>query len=95
MLNNKFLIITFEALISAPEGSPMVEIADDGPGIPLDIQPRIIEQFFTTRGTGEGPGLGLSVSSRIVIVMHKGSISFTSRPGDSRFEIRLPIENHQ
>ena len=73
----------------------MAEIADDGPGIPQDIQSRIFEQFFTTKGIGKGTGLGLSISYRIVVEMHKGDISFTSRPGDIRFEIRLPIENHQ
>jgi signal transduction histidine kinase len=81
-----------------------VEIADDGPGIPQDIQPRIFEQFFTTKGIGKGTGLGLSISYRIVVEMHKGDITFTSRisfaystsrPGDARFEIRLPPENHQ
>jgi signal transduction histidine kinase len=72
----------------------VVEIADDGPGIPQDIQSRIFEQFFTTKGIGKGTGLGLSISYRIVVEMHKGDISFTSRPGDTRFEIRLLIKNH-
>jgi signal transduction histidine kinase len=69
----------------------VVEISDDGPGIPQDIQSRIFEQFFTTKGVGKGTGLGLSISYRIVVEMHKGDISFTSKPGDTRFEIRLPI----
>jgi signal transduction histidine kinase len=72
----------------------VVEISDDGPGIPQDIQPRIFEQFFTTKGVGKGTGLGLSISYRIVVEMHKGDISFTSKPGDTRFEIHLPIKNH-
>jgi signal transduction histidine kinase len=72
----------------------VVEISDDGPGIPQDIQPRIFEQFFTTKGVGKGTGLGLSISYRIVVEMHKGDISFTSKPGDTRFEIRLPMKNH-
>jgi signal transduction histidine kinase len=72
----------------------VVEISDDGPGIPQDIQPRIFEQFFTTKGIGKGTGLGLSISYRIVVEMHKGDISFTSKPGDTRFEIRLPIKIH-
>ena len=71
----------------------VVEISDDGPGIPQDIQPRIFEQFFTTKGVGKGTGLGLSISYRIVVEMHKGDISFTSKPGDTRFEIRLPMKN--
>jgi signal transduction histidine kinase len=69
----------------------VVEIADDGPAIPQDIQSRMFEQFFTTKGVGKGTGLGLSISYRIVVEMHKGDISFTSKPGDTRFEIRLPI----
>jgi signal transduction histidine kinase len=73
----------------------VVEIADDGPGIPKDIQSRIFEQFFTTKGIGKGTGLGLSISYRIVFEMHKGDISFTSKPGDTHFEIRLPIKNQQ
>jgi signal transduction histidine kinase len=73
----------------------VVEISDDGSGIPLDIQSRIFEQFFTTKGIGKSTGLGLSISYRIIVEMHKGDISFTSEPGDTCFEIRLPIVNHQ
>ena len=73
----------------------VVEISDDGPGIPQDIQSRIFEQFFTTKGVGKGTGLGLSISYSIVVGMHKGDISFNSKPGDTRFEIRLPMKNHQ
>jgi signal transduction histidine kinase len=69
----------------------VVEISDDGPGIPQNIQSRIFEQFFTTKSVGKGTGLGLSISYRIVVEMHKGDISFISKPGDTRFEIRLPI----
>lgn len=73
----------------------VVEISDDGPGIPQDIQSHMFEQFFTTKGIGKGTGLGLSISYRIVVEMHKGDISFTSTPGETRFEIRLPMKNHQ
>ena len=73
----------------------VVEISDDGQGIPQDIQSRIFEQFFTTKGVGKGTGLGLSISYRIVVEMHKGDISFNSKPGDARFEIRLPMKNNQ
>jgi signal transduction histidine kinase len=73
----------------------VVEISDDGPGIPQDIQSRIFEQFLTTKSVGKGTGLGLSISYRIVVEMHKGDISFTSKPGDTRFEVRLPIKTHQ
>ncbi len=73
----------------------MVEIADDCPGIPQNIQSCIFEQFFTTKGVGNDTRLGLSISYRIVVEMHKGDISFNSKPGDTRFEIRLPMKNHQ
>lgn len=70
----------------------LVEIADNGPGIPPDIQPRIFEPFFTTKGVGVGTGLGLDISYRIVVGMHHGDISFFSQPGDTRFQVRLPIK---
>lgn len=69
----------------------LVEIADNGSGIPLDIQPRIFEQFFTTKSVGVGTGLGLDISYRVVVEMHHGNISFFSKPGDTRFQVRLPI----
>jgi signal transduction histidine kinase len=68
-----------------------VEIADNGPGIPSEIQPRIFEPFFTTKGVGQGTGLGLDMTYRIVVGKHNGNISFTSTPGDTRFQVRLPI----
>ena len=69
----------------------VIEIADDGPGIPQDVQSRLFEPFFTTKSLGKGTGLGLSISYRIIIEMHHGSITFSSKPGDTRFYIRLPI----
>lgn len=71
-----------------------VEIADDGAGIPPDIQPRIFEQFFTTKQVGKGTGLGLDIARRIV-VGHKGDIRFDSQPGNTRFQVRLPINLSQ
>lgn len=70
----------------------LVEIADDGVGIPQEIQPRIFEQFFTTKEVGLGTGLGLDIARRIVEGQHKGSIRFHSQPGDTRFQVRLPIK---
>jgi signal transduction histidine kinase len=72
----------------------VVEIADDGPGIPQDIQSCMFEHF-TTKDIGKGTGLGLSICYRIVVEMHKGDIIFTLMPGDTRFEIRLLIKTHQ
>lgn len=73
----------------------LVEIADNGRGIPSDIQPRIFEPFFTTKGTGEGTGLGLDISRRIVAGQHKGDIRVTSKPGDTLVAVRLPLELRQ
>jgi signal transduction histidine kinase len=68
----------------------VVEIADNGPGIPEEIQPRIFEPFFTTKKVGEGTGLGLDTVQRI-IKKHNGSIQFDSKPGETRFEIWIPL----
>jgi signal transduction histidine kinase len=68
----------------------MVEIADNGPGIPAEIQPRIFEPFFTTKGVGKGTGLGLEIAYRVVVSQHKGDIRFFSKPGDTRFQVCLP-----
>jgi signal transduction histidine kinase len=70
----------------------MVEIADSGPGIPPEIQPRIFEPFFTTKGVGKGSGLGLDISYR-VIKQHHGTIELQSRPGNTRFIVRLPLSS--
>ncbi len=69
-----------------------VEIADDGPGIPEDIQSRIFEPFFTTKAVGKGTGLGLDIAHRVIVSRHRGEIKLTSQPGATRFQIRLPIE---
>jgi signal transduction histidine kinase len=70
----------------------LVEVVDNGSqGIPKDVQSRIFEPFFTTKEPGKGTGLGLSISHRIITQTHKGDISFYSRPGETRFQIRLPI----
>jgi signal transduction histidine kinase len=68
-----------------------VEIGDTGPGIPEAIRSRIFEPFFTTKPVGEGTGLGLDISWRIVVDKHHGDLSVTSVPGDTRFLVRLPL----
>jgi len=68
----------------------VVEIADNGPGIPPDVQPHIFEPFFTTKGVGEGTGLGLDTVQRIVR-KHRGNINVNSKPGDTRFQVLLPL----
>jgi signal transduction histidine kinase len=67
-----------------------VEIADNGPGIPLEIQSRIFEPFFTTKEVSVGTGLGLEIVYRIVVGQHKGDIRCFSQPGDTCFRICLP-----
>jgi len=69
----------------------LVEIADTGPGIPPELRQRVFEPFFTTKPVGEGTGLGLDISYRIVVNGHGGDIGLTSRPGDTRFQVRLPL----
>lgn len=68
----------------------IVEIGDNGPGIPPEVQPHIFEPFFTTKGVGEGTGLGLDTVQRIVR-KHRGSIQVSSSPGDTRFQVFLPL----
>ncbi len=69
----------------------VIEIADDGPGIPEEIQMRIFEPFFTTKGVGKGTGLGLDIAYRVIVRHHKGDLQVVSRPGDTRFIARLPL----
>jgi signal transduction histidine kinase len=69
----------------------VVEIVDNGPGIPPEVQRRMFEPFFTTKGVGAGTGLGLIISNRIVGDRHGGEIEFESHPGETRFKVRLPI----
>jgi signal transduction histidine kinase len=73
----------------------LVEIGDTGPGIPADIQKRIFEPFFTTKPVGVGTGLGLDIAWRIVVNKHHGDLRVESVPGDTRFEVRLPIQPEQ
>jgi signal transduction histidine kinase len=68
----------------------LVEIADNGPGIPGEILEHIFEPFFTTKGVGNGTGLGLETVRRIVRE-HGGEIAVESVPGSTRFEVRLPL----
>lgn len=69
----------------------LVEIADDGPGIPPELQRRVFEPFVTTKDVGKGTGLGLDISYRIVVKRHHGDLRVTSSPGDTRFQVRLPL----
>lgn len=69
----------------------VVEIHDNGPGIPPDTIGRVFDPFFTTKPPGKGTGMGLDISYKIVVDKHRGDIRVFSRPGDTTFEVRLPI----
>ena len=73
-------------------GCLKVEITDDGSGIPREIQGRVFEPFFTTKPVGEGTGLGLDIARRIVTRRHGGDMRVDSKPGETRFSVRLPVQ---
>ncbi len=68
----------------------MVEITDNGPGIPKEIQSRIFEPFFTTKAPGHGTGLGLHISHDIIANRHHGQLLVESEPGKTKFKVILP-----
>lgn len=68
----------------------IVEITDNGPGIPEEIQSRILEPFFTTKAPGQGTGLGLHISHDIVANRHHGQLLVESKPGETKFKVILP-----
>jgi signal transduction histidine kinase len=69
----------------------VVEVADNGPGIPAEVQEKIFDPFFTTKEPGEGTGLGLNISHGIIVEKHAGMITVNSKPGATRFTVKLPI----
>lgn len=69
----------------------VVEIEDDGPGIPEEIRGKIFDPFFTTKGPGEGTGLGLNISRNLVVQKHGGEMTVSSESGRTCFTVRLPI----
>ncbi|MCX5252369.1 ATP-binding protein [Streptomyces sp. NBC_00201] len=69
----------------------LVEFRDTGPGVPKDIRDRIFDPFFTTKPVGEGTGLGLDISWRIVVNKHHGTLQVESEPGNTRFQVLLPL----
>ncbi|MGL4620975.1 sensor histidine kinase [Chroococcidiopsis sp.] len=71
-----------------------VQITDSGAGIPVEIQSRIFEPFYTTKPVGSGSGLGLDAVRRIIENRHQGTISFASQPGKTCFTVCLPITTH-
>jgi signal transduction histidine kinase len=75
----------------ADGGGAIVEVADDGPGVPPENHDRIFDPFFTTKDVGLGTGLGLATARRIVVDRHDGSLSVESSPGRTAFRVRLPF----
>jgi signal transduction histidine kinase len=83
--------LTVRTALDTDRDQVMVEIGDTGPGVPPEIRNRIFEPFFTTKDVGQGTGLGLDISWRIVVKKHHGDIRVESSPGDTRFQVRLPL----
>ncbi len=71
----------------------VLEIADNGIGIAPEMLERIFEPFFTTKEVGQGTGLGLDIVRRIVAGRCGGAIDFSSRPGETAFRVRLPVDD--
>ena len=82
---------TLTVRTSQDRGKLVVEFRDTGPGVPPEITQRIFEPFFTTKPVGQGTGLGLDISWRIVVNKHHGDLEVESEPGDTRFRVRLPL----
>jgi signal transduction histidine kinase len=82
---------TLTVRTSVQNDRAVVEFGDTGPGVPPEIKNRIFEPFFTTKPVGQGTGLGLDISWRIVANKHHGGISVDSVPGDTRFRVWLPL----
>ena len=105
LFNNAFYAVNQKAKTAGPEYKPAVEVStlqqlgaiiisvkDNGNGIPENIKEKIMQPFFTTKPTGEGTGLGLSLSYDIVVKGHGGSIRVNSVEGEgSEFIIQLPV----
>jgi signal transduction histidine kinase len=83
--------LTIRTSMDADGERVRVEIGDTGPGIPEGLRQRIFEPFFTTKPVGQGTGLGLDISYRIVVGRHGGSLTVESEPGDTRFVVQLPL----
>jgi len=75
----------------AEDNRVIVEIVDNGPGMPENIQSRIFEPFFTTKPPGKGTGLGLHISHDIVANRHHGQLLVESKPGETKFKVVLPV----
>lgn len=70
----------------------VVDIADTGPGMPLEVQARAFEPFYTTKDVGKGTGLGLDISRRIIVDRHHGQITIESQPPETVLRVSLPLQ---
>jgi signal transduction histidine kinase len=105
LFNNAFYAVHQKSVTAGDEYKPVVEInttakmgnilitvTDNGTGIPNNIKDKIMQPFFTTKPTGEGTGLGLSLSYDIVVKGHGGSVSVETKEGEfTAFIIQLPM----
>ena len=76
---------------SRADDSVVVDIEDNGPGIPEEFQQKVFDPFFTTKPPGEGTGLGLNISYGIVVQKHNGDIKLESKPGMTQFKVTIPL----
>ena len=83
-------VIEIITAFDAAEDCIMVQVIDNGHGIPEEKKARIFEPFFTTKEAGRGTGLGLDITYRIVTSRHGGALDVESKPGETRFSVRLP-----
>jgi len=81
---------TLTVRTSADADHVIVEISDTGTGMPSEVQAHAFEPFYTTKGVGEGTGLGLDISRRIIVERHAGEITIESSPAGTTFFVRLP-----
>ena len=73
----------------------VIRVADNGPGIPEDLQGRVFDPFFTTKPVGKGTGIGLSISYQIIVEKHGGQLTYTSTPGQgTEFIVEIPMRQH-